>query len=766
MSWLQPDPVDRDYVRQLQKQDPRQYRLLRVLALAIRIEPLLLRNARVRYAPGSDIELETLVWFSSAMHSRNAKACILRGGIARALVDDLAQSPDQGDYQDAWAFIQNHTRHWLAQDQLEQQLRLAARAEDTAAVQNGLNKILNTLLHTSDAAGKRDLSRWLKGAVPDMLSQDHVSETAHLLFQYTAAALGLPAGWSGNKQAEFASMPQWLKDALPASQANSLGLLFHPGALQCVASGSATHNLTVKLPMPTPVLLHSDREKTPRWESLWLGKKIRLTPGYQWLTLQTLDGQLYRFSVSKPKPNPERSIAADQKALLLLYQPEDREQAYRIGELLKQQGIYVETLPEPNPPLTAPAGEQAVIRLWSRASASYWRQASFDSGFGPSRGLLLRTDPQLELPYGINPEQSVDWLDWQQAEPTEMLLAKIRHWLEPSPTPSPNADPAQEIETLLQELQNPETTPRRRLAIGDRLAELGDPRKGVGVREYRIIEYAPEVQTLLDELNDPNTPPPRRLEIGDRLAEQGDPRLGVGLDDNGLPDIDWVEIPAGEFIYGEGEQQQTIYLPGYQIGRYPVTNLQFQAFIDDGGYVDERWWQDLIKPEQIEKGFKQANRPREKVDWYEAVAYARWLSAKLGVKINLPTEPQWEKAARGPKGQAYPWGNEIRLDFTNFGKSWLENGTYYLRETATVGIYPQCNSPYQVADMAGNIREWCLNEFKKPNVVDVNSIIQWRALRGGSWGSSEKYLNSATSYGDHPENRGYLKGIRLVQNLN
>ena len=151
-------------------------------------------------------------------------------------------------------------------------------------------------------------------------------------------------------------------------------------------------------------------------------------------------------------------------------------------------------------------------------------------------------------------------------------------------------------------------------------------------------------------MNDIKTEPQRRLEIGNQLAELGDPRPGVGLDENGLPDIDWVEIPAGPFIYGEDKNRQTIDLPRYYISRYPVTNSQFQAFIDAGGYSDERWWQDLKKPEPKEPNWNQANRPRETVNWYEALAFTRWLSAQLALKITLPTEQQWEKAARGPTG--------------------------------------------------------------------------------------------------------------------
>ncbi|MEF8722048.1 MAG: SUMF1/EgtB/PvdO family nonheme iron enzyme [Candidatus Accumulibacter delftensis] len=170
-------------------------------------------------------------------------------------------------------------------------------------------------------------------------------------------------------------------------------------------------------------------------------------------------------------------------------------------------------------------------------------------------------------------------------------------------------------------------------------------------RRRRQISPPPEVNQLLDELERIETIPPRRLAIGDRLAEIGDPRAGVCLDDRGLPALDWVEIPGGEFIYQKGEKRQ---LPTFYMARYPVTNVQYQAFIDADGYGDDRWWDDLLRPEPAESRWPQANRPRTNVNWYEAVAFSRWLSAQLGHEVRLPTEEERERAARGREGHDYP----------------------------------------------------------------------------------------------------------------
>jgi len=319
------------------------------------------------------------------------------------------------------------------------------------------------------------------------------------------------------------------------------------------------------------------------------------------------------------------------------------------------------------------------------------------------------------------------------------------------------------LQQLLDELDDPNTTPPRRLEIGDILNSMqgGDPRPGVGVKDIEIIEYPPEIQVLLDELNDINTPPPRRLEIGDQLAEMSDPRPGVGLDESGFPDIDWVEIPAGPFIYGEGKEQQTLELGRFFISRYPITNLQYQAFIDDGGYEDERCWRGLNKPRPIESEWLQLNRPRTDVDWYEAFAFCYWLSLRLGYEISLPIEQQWEKAARGVDGRVFPWGSEYVNGYANINEK--TNGGGYLNQSCAVGLYPQGNSPYGVADMSGNVDEWCIDyyDFSKDSEVKGNDM--FRVIRGGSWIGNIRNATLSHRIGIEIEERHNPLGFRLVR---
>lgn len=191
-----------------------------------------------------------------------------------------------------------------------------------------------------------------------------------------------------------------------------------------------------------------------------------------------------------------------------------------------------------------------------------------------------------------------------------------------------------------------------------------------------------------------------------------DNRLGIGMDASGFPEIDWVEIPAGEFIYQDGER---LTLPTYRMSRYPVTNAQFQAFVIDGGYDTDEWWYELEKPRSLPShSWTESNRPVENVDWYESIAFCRWLSSKTGQRLSLPSMQQWEKSARGADGREYPWGDGYKTGYANIDEaarySGSKVGVFSLAESSAVGIYPQGRSPYGLMDMTGNVMEWCLEK--------------------------------------------------------
>jgi hypothetical protein len=242
--------------------------------------------------------------------------------------------------------------------------------------------------------------------------------------------------------------------------------------------------------------------------------------------------------------------------------------------------------------------------------------------------------------------------------------------------------------------------------------------------------------TLLGELQTMWTPrllgekePEARAGIGRALGRLNlDARPGVGLRADGVPDVDWVEIAGGKFIYQDGERRK---IEAFSIARYPVTNVQFEAFVNAAdGYSEERWWKGMDDPNRNRQDARwgESNHPRETVNWYEAVAFCAWLSHRLGCEVRLPTEWEWERAARGTDGRVYPWGKEYRSGHAN-----VWDDEHPLRRTSAVGIYPEAASPEGAFDMSGNVWEWCLNEYEKPERIQLSGT-ESRVLRGGSWG--------------------------------
>ena len=262
----------------------------------------------------------------------------------------------------------------------------------------------------------------------------------------------------------------------------------------------------------------------------------------------------------------------------------------------------------------------------------------------------------------------------------------------------------------------------------------------------------------------------RRLGIGDLLAVLGEdrPGVGVGLGPDRLPDIDWIDIAPGPFTWQEGETR-TIDEP-YRIARYPVTTAQYQAFVDAANYGDDRWWREgYAAPPPEDPRWEQPNRPRVNVAWGEGMAFCRWLTAayrKTGAiaseqVVRLPTEHEWERAARGQDGREYPWGTGYRGGYANVDETITDRDGLSLRETTAVGLYPRSASPDGLLDCAGNVWEWCLNKYADPDEVDMTGEGD-RSLRGGSWNDGPALARAACRGGSYPDNRGSTVGFRLV----
>ncbi len=238
-------------------------------------------------------------------------------------------------------------------------------------------------------------------------------------------------------------------------------------------------------------------------------------------------------------------------------------------------------------------------------------------------------------------------------------------------------------------------------------------------------------------------------------------------------EIIMVYIPPGKFTMGSSDGAtdeklpHTIYLDGYWMGKYEVTLGQYKAFITDTGYQNLPSWVSEYSPKD--------NHPVVGVSWNDANAYCRWLSKKTDLKFKLPTEAQWEKAARGIFGREYPWG---KYDYYYNGQyyanyypgNYEEDGYIY---TAPVGSFPNGVSPYGLLDMAGNVWEWCSDWYDKnyyqssQDIRDKNPIGPQRGsdlvIRGGSWGNDARHLRCANRNDCGASNRNNDLGFRLCQ---
>ncbi|MFL6284252.1 MAG: SUMF1/EgtB/PvdO family nonheme iron enzyme [Pyrinomonadaceae bacterium] len=266
--------------------------------------------------------------------------------------------------------------------------------------------------------------------------------------------------------------------------------------------------------------------------------------------------------------------------------------------------------------------------------------------------------------------------------------------------------------------------PATYLWSGERLKEaramIGrkSPILNEGEREF----VRSEVERLMEIISDPKTSHFQRAEIGDRLAMISDTRLGVGVTPEGLPDLAWCEVSddAGRFM----------------IARYPVTYRQFRCFLDAESETN--------RGEQFRRI---DNCPAENVSFDDAVRFCRWLSDHLGQAIRLPTESEWERAARGPHPDYYyPWGHDWNQEYANTSDSRLSR-------TTAVGMYPFGRAACGAYDMSGNVWEWTGTE----GLQSDDHII-----KGGSWLTGAELASVSSRRPQRDTKRGNNVGFRPV----
>jgi len=314
--------------------------------------------------------------------------------------------------------------------------------------------------------------------------------------------------------------------------------------------------------------------------------------------------------------------------------------------------------------------------------------------------------------------------------------------------------------TLLRFLESPPKSPLHFILPG-RLRKLFC-RKGVpffglrtGIRAALAVFIAALVFLFLRPIDTPRE---------DRFFKYN--VIQVYKNDKGFRESDYgnsfimVYIPEGEFTMGSNDYTDekpihTIYLEGYWIGKYEVTFAQYDKYCEE-----------TKKDKPDDEGWGRGDRPVINVSWNEAVEYCKWLSDKTELNFKLPTEAQWEKAARGTDSRMYPCGyGEPDETLANFAGK--------IGRTSPVGSYPQGASPYGLLDMAGNVWEWCedwydIDYYKESpdrNPQGPKSGTA-RVVRGGGWSYNTESIRCAYRNGSDPSYRSVHVGFRLCQDKN
>jgi formylglycine-generating enzyme required for sulfatase activity len=227
-----------------------------------------------------------------------------------------------------------------------------------------------------------------------------------------------------------------------------------------------------------------------------------------------------------------------------------------------------------------------------------------------------------------------------------------------------------------------------------------------------------------------------------------------------LPDFAWCDVAEGYVLIEDatdprkynpsGSSGGLFHVPAFKIARTPITNAQYQVFLDaPDGYRDIRWWTYSLhasawrrkRPQPKPTVILGERLPRTRVSWFDAVAFCIWLSHRTGRRISLPSELQWQRAAQGDDNRRYPYGKHFDPKRCNTREAGIGAPT-------AVDAYPDGKSPFGALDMQGNVWEWCLTEWETDDVhLEGNNP---RVLRGGAWSSEGALVTTFYRYQNIP----------------
>lgn len=288
--------------------------------------------------------------------------------------------------------------------------------------------------------------------------------------------------------------------------------------------------------------------------------------------------------------------------------------------------------------------------------------------------------------------------------------------------------------------------------------------------------YGSPAAALQHCLLDNDSPLANRIAAGNVLALLGDGRISV-------LDPAMCDIPGGEVMIGLAPAQladvmrnfaglgldqswiakecprHCVVLRPFRLARYPVTNQEYRAFLQATGYPElPSSWHFRRYPHE------RSNHPVYNVSPQAADAYAAWLSATTGRAFRLPTEAEWEWAASGPDGLEFPWGNVFDAHRANTA----ETGLF---RSSSVGTFRAGDSPFGVADMAGNVEEYVADhyaaypggDYVADHLVEIHG--QYRVARGGSFARFRDLARTRRRHGHNPRSATYAMGFRLAETI-
>ena len=220
--------------------------------------------------------------------------------------------------------------------------------------------------------------------------------------------------------------------------------------------------------------------------------------------------------------------------------------------------------------------------------------------------------------------------------------------------------------------------------------------------------------------------------------------------------IEMARIPAGEFLMGDDDLKDNprhkVFLDEYYMQTTPVTVAQYRAFCAEkrGGQMPP---EPVYKSVNFNQNWSLGNHPMVNVTFKDAQEFCAWVAAKTGRRVHLPTEQEWEKAARGVDGKKYSWGNEDPTEANAGRLLWSSLGSEKSR-TNPVGQFPA--NEFGLFDMAGNVWQWCDSLYDGEH--------DWRVVRGGSWSSFDLPVafRAAYRYGTNPVYRNFFSGFRCA----